>query len=328
MRKVCQFVVCVLMAELLCSGLSCYQWGFYAHRRINEMAVFTMPPALIGFYKRHLNYLSRHASDPDKRRFADPSEPCRHFFDSEYYGAPVFDSIPRKWQEAVCKYGKDSMKRHGILPWYIERLVHRLTLAFQEGNTERILHYSSDLGHYVGDAHVPLHATRNYNGQFTEQLGIHAFWESRIPELKGEAYDYFAGRAVYLEHPEREVWIVLQESYLEVDSVLAIEKSLNDRFRADLKFSYESRGGVLQKTYSFAYTEAYNDALGHMPEKKLLQSIQLLGSLWYTAWVNAGQPEMNQLGGEMSADSLTNAGRMDENKVSDHLLPALPGHSE
>lgn len=45
-------------------------WGFYGHRRINRMAVFTLPPAMFGFYKRHIDYITDHATDPDSRRYA------------------------------------------------------------------------------------------------------------------------------------------------------------------------------------------------------------------------------------------------------------------
>jgi hypothetical protein len=58
-------------------------------------------------------------------------------------------------------------------------MLNRLTRAFKEHDRERILRYSADLGHYIGDAHVPLHCTRNYNGQLSGQHGIHGFWESR-----------------------------------------------------------------------------------------------------------------------------------------------------
>ena len=42
-------------------------WGFWAHKRINRLAVFTLPPEMIVFYKTHLEYVTEHAVDPDKR---------------------------------------------------------------------------------------------------------------------------------------------------------------------------------------------------------------------------------------------------------------------
>ncbi len=289
-----------------------FSWGFFAHKRINRMAVFTLPPAMIGFYKKHIDYLTEHATDPDRRRFSDPHEAARHFLDSDRYGLHPFDSIPHRWKDAVAKYGEDSLLLHGIVPWYIERMVYRLSEAFKEKNTDLILHYSSDLGHYVADAHVPLHTTRNYNGQLSNQKGIHAFWESRIPELKSETYGFFAGRAVYIANPLEAAWEAVKQSYAAKDSVLGFEATLNARFAPDLKYSMENRGAQVVRMYSEAYTNAYNEMLGNMVERRMLESIRLLGSLWYTAWVNAGQPDLRQIEYKEISDSLIHIGRIND----------------
>src|SRR5690606_18469221 len=38
------------------------------------------------------------------------------------------------------------------------------------------------LSHYVADAHVPLHAVLNYDGQLSGQRGFHSRWESQMVE--------------------------------------------------------------------------------------------------------------------------------------------------
>ena len=45
-------------------------WGFYGHKRINRMACFTLPPELFPFFKKHIDFVSDHAVDPDRRRYA------------------------------------------------------------------------------------------------------------------------------------------------------------------------------------------------------------------------------------------------------------------
>ena len=45
-----------------------------------------------------------------------------------------------------------------------------------------IIKFSAELSHYVGDAFVPLHTTINYDGQLTDQKGLHSLWESQLPE--------------------------------------------------------------------------------------------------------------------------------------------------
>jgi hypothetical protein len=281
-----------------------FPWGFFAHKRINRMAVFTLPPAMIGFYKKNIEYLTEHAVDPDRRRYSDPKEAARHYLDSDRYGVHPFDSIPHHWKEAVEKYGEDSLLQHGIVPWQIERMVYKLTEAFRAENLDLILHYSADLGHYVADAHVPLHTTQNYNGQLSGQKGIHAFWESRIPELKAKSYNFSTGRAAYIASPVEAAWGAVKQSYSAKDSVLLFEALLNTRFSPDLKYSYETKGSTSGRVYSEAYTLAYNEMLGNMVERRMLESVRMVGSLWYTAWVNAGQPDLNRLEKKELSDSL------------------------
>ena len=42
--------------------------------------------------------------------------------------------------------------------------------------------YSAEIGHYIADAHVPLHANSNHNGQFTNQKR-HGFLKAGSQEL-------------------------------------------------------------------------------------------------------------------------------------------------
>jgi hypothetical protein len=42
------------------------EWGFFAHRLINRVAVYTLPTEMIGWFKPQIDYLSEHAVDPDK----------------------------------------------------------------------------------------------------------------------------------------------------------------------------------------------------------------------------------------------------------------------
>ena len=269
------------------------------------MAVFTLPPGMIGFYKRNIDYITEHATDPDSRRNVMPEEAPRHYFDTDHYGTHAFDSVPKFWKDAVTKYSEDSLEAYGIVPWHILKMMYALQEAFEKRDAYRILKLSADLGHYVADAHVPLHTTENYNGQLSDQVGIHAFWESRIPELYGDSYNYFSGKATFLEHPLSTTWKIIEESFSEVDSVLSFEKKLNSEFPTDKKFSYEQKGNATQKVYSREYTAKYNELLNGMVERKARQAVQRVGSFWMTAWVNAGSPDLNHL----ELKELTKAGK-------------------
>lgn len=269
-------------------------WGFHAHRTINRMAVYLLPPDMMVVYKPHLDYLTEHAVDPDKRRYILPDEGPRHYMDMDHY--KPWDSIPAAWSAATARYGEDSLARHGIAPWWIQTLVARLTRAFEKKDLQAILKISADLGHYIGDIHVPLHASSNHNGQFTGQQGIHGFWESRIPELfAATEFNFLIGKAAYLPSVSAMVWKVIRESALAADTVLRAEQALNERFRQDGKYAFEDRNGILVRQYSTAYSRSYHLILNGMVERRMRGSILMVASCWYTAWVNAGQPDLRPL---------------------------------
>ncbi len=251
---------------------------------------------MVAFYKQNIDFVSEHAVDPDKRRYAIKEEGPRHYIDIDHYGTFPFAELPRDWDSAVSKYSLDTIQQNGIVPWWLQTMQYRLTEAFKEKNTTRILKLSAEIGHYLADAHVPLHASSNHNGQFTDQRGIHGFWESRIPELLAETdWDFFIGKAEYIKNTPDFIWKRVLESAAASDTVLKIEKQLSTDFPPDQKFSFETRNGIVVRQYSSSFSKAYDRLLKGMIERRMRQSIFAVGSFWYTAWVNAGQPDLSKL---------------------------------
>lgn len=288
--------ISITLAVVLGSYTNCYCWGFFAHAKINYYAVFLLPPEMMLFYKPSIGFLSEHSVDPDKRRYAIADEGPRHYLDIDKYGTYPYPDLPRKWDDAVTKFGRDSLMQHGIVPWHVQVMLSRLTEAFKEKNYSRILKNSAEIGHYISDAHVPLHASSNHNGQYSNQRGIHGFWESRVPELLAEKqFDFFIGKAQYIKNPGEFIWDRVLESALAADSVLRFEKELTAEFPPDQKFSFEERNGKVIRQYSSAFTIAFNNKLDGMIERRMRQSIFCISSFWYTAWVNAGQPDLKGL---------------------------------
>ena len=277
----------LFLSSILCASIP---WGFYAHKRVNRYAVFTLPEELVGFYKKHIDHLTEHAVDADKRRYAIKEEAPRHYIDIDHYGENPFQKMPRKWTDAVEKFSQDTLLAYGIVPWHIQTVYNRLVKAFQEKDIDYILKNSADLGHYVSDAHVPLHTTENYNGKLTNQKGIHAFWESRLPELFADDYDYLVGTAEYQYSVLDVAWQAVESSFNSLDSVLLFDKELSREFEQDKQYSYEKRGTKTIKVKSADYSLAYHTKLDGMVERRLRLSIIAIGNLWYSAWVDAGQP--------------------------------------
>ncbi len=273
-------------------------WGFFGHKRINRIATLTLPHEMFGFYKEHIEFLTEHAVDPDKRRYAVDGEAQRHYIDIDHYvheGEDPFAVVPRKWNDAVEKFSEDTLQAYGIVPWYINVMKYKLQKAFENKNVDLILKYSADIGHYVGDAHVPLHTTENYNGQLTNQKGIHGLWESRLVEINFEDYDYFVDKAGYIENINDYIWEAVEDSHHAVDSVLQLELDVTADIPTDRKYSYERRGNMTISTYSYEFCQEYHKRLNGMVERRLRAAISAVGSIWYTAWVDAGQPDLTEL---------------------------------
>lgn len=358
-------------------------WGFFAHRRINRMAVFTLPQEMMPFFRHHIEYLTDHAVDPDKRRYATKHEAVRHYIDIDHWGEYPFPEVPRNWTDALLRYGElqlitpdsdtlrlsgkkivdapgwqdtilfsvnnpslplflplqpyrqfwrdhilpqyyedewrvpvdtvrallripgitieevrvlDHFSEYGIVPYHLEKTQAKLARAFQSKDPQAILRIAAEIGHYIGDAHVPLHTTENYNGGMTGQEGIHAFWESRLPELfADETYDYFVGKANYVSDKNEYYWNTVLKSHQLVDSVLLIEKRLSQTFPPDQQYCYEERLGRSIRTQCEAYATAYHEAMVGMVEDRLQAAILSIGSAWFSAWVDAGQPDLTRL---------------------------------
>ncbi|WP_371742465.1 zinc dependent phospholipase C family protein [Mucilaginibacter sp. SG564] len=285
----------ILSLSVVCLMFLCSSWGFFAHYRINRLAVFTLPKGMSGFYKANIAYITEHAVSADKRRYVDSAEIPRHFFDADHYGKKPFAAMPQRWTDAAAKYSADTLNKYGTVPWTIQYQYYRLVRAFKAHDTTAILNASAYLGHYVADAHVPLHLTLNYDGQLTDQTGIHGLWETRLPELFIKQYHLYAGRARYIDNPLAEAFKICRGSFKSVDSVLRFERMINRSFPPDKKYSLVMRGKRKLNDYSIAYSHAYQKMLKGMVERQMRSSILSVGSFWYSAWVDAGQPNLNKL---------------------------------
>jgi len=322
----------LLLPLLLSSVGPARAWGFYGHRLLNRLAVYTLPPEMLPFFKANIDYLTTNATRPDSRRTVVPTEAPRHFLDVDAYGDSALTShgrgLPRAYADAVALVGgEDSLLRHGIVPWQVARMKGQLTAAFRDRDTDNILRISADLGHYVADACVPLHTTRNYNGQFTNQRGIHALWESRLPELNATGYDLLTGPAPYLERPTEAAWAAVERAHAALDSVFTMERQLTAELTEDRKYGYEQRGRQTIRTYSREFSQAYHQRLNGQVERQLRYAARLIGAFWYTCWVDAGQPDLTEMDQQPSAAEQL---AIDQERKAAFAAPAvaIPGHEE
>jgi hypothetical protein len=278
-----------------------YGWGEWGHMHINKAAVFALPVDMRIFFYDHIDYMVEESVAPDYRKYTigDKEEFARHYIDLEDYGVNMND-LPKTLADAREKYPDSMLNRAGILPWYIQAMMNKLTNAMKAGRKAEILFLAADLGHYIADAHMPLHTSSNHDGQLTGQRGIHAFWESQLPELFGNLYNFYTGEAKYIEDIRKGTWAIIEHSHSLADTLLETERQLNKDFPADKVYIISGNGDTVknrfkQPVHSTAYAKAYHEKLNGMVEKQMRSAISEFANYLYTAWVNAGKPDLNKL---------------------------------
>jgi hypothetical protein len=303
MKKV-WVLCCILGITTVVGSYSLYAWGAWGHLHINRAAVFALPSAMRTFFYNHIDFLTEESVIPDVRKYVnDKSEAPRHFIDIEDFGNLPIDSLPKTWKEATAKYDDKTLQKNGILAWYILEIQAKLTEAMKDRKKSEILYLSADLGHYLADAHMPLHTSSNYDGQMTGQKGIHAFWESQLPELFGDTYNFNVGSARYIQDPIAETWRIIAASHAAADTLLAVEKKLTKALEVDKVYEMDSLHAIRKNKYnqpihSKVFARLYHTALNGMVERQMRASIATTANFWYTAWVNAGKPDLTSLDSE------------------------------
>lgn len=298
-KKIVSFIFIFLL--ITGSNALLFGWGAWGHKHINKAAVFALPDGMIKFYYNHVDFITEGAVVPDLRRgvLNDRNEPPRHYIDIEDFGNIPIDSFPKTTKEVYTKYDSAFLNKTGFLPWYIQNLMDKLTQAFQKGSKSEIIFISTELGHYIADAHMPLHTASNYDGQQTSQRGVHALWESRLPELFGNDYDFKTGKAKFISDIPAETWKIIAQSHSLEIPLLTAEKKLRDNFNKENLYKKDSSGKNIlsynQPVFSDEYARQFNTALDGMVEQQLRISIQDIANYWYTAWVNAGKPDLLSL---------------------------------
>lgn len=274
-------------------------WGFLGHKTAQQMAIYELPGNLQQFFFRNMDNLVANAPRPDIRRNEDSTEATKHFIDLEMFGEDAINQMPRNWAAAVTLFSKDSLLKYGYLPYHVVYMKERLTQAFRDQNKDSILFYAADMGHYIEDANVPLHTTVNYDGQLTNQKGLHSLWESMIPEL--EIADYTLSsrhKAQYLTHPEEAIWDAIRRSAILVPDMLQKEKEVTRDFTEEQKYRIQQRRGKEYKSYTTEFARAYAKSLGNSINNQLIHAADLVADFWYTSWVDAGKPNLKALRGE------------------------------
>jgi hypothetical protein len=259
-----------------------FAWGFEAHREIMRRAIELLPPELKPFFVQHRDEIVLRAVDPDLWRNVGWPEDPNHFLDFgvKEYGPFPFKELPREYGAALEKFGKDTLLRNGTLPWRAEEIFGSLRRAF-DGIGRNRLYADSDvvlfaaiLSHYVQDAHQPLHATINYDGNDTGQRGVHARFERDLFEKYQSRLSLKPAPPKPVTAPRDFAFDVLLSSFRLVDPLLAADK--------------KAVSG--RELYDDAYFDAFFANVKTLMEERLASAITATASVLMGAWEQAGRP--------------------------------------
>lgn len=275
----------VAFAALMAVPAPALAWGFDAHRFITEHAIALLPAELRPFFERRRAFVVERSIDPDLWRSAGwEEEPSNHFVDLDYsaYGPYPFEGLPREYDRAVQKFGKTAVHTQGTLPWRTQEFYGRLQRSFESLKAhpappyalDDIAFYAAILSHYVSDAHVPLHAVVNFDGQFTHQSGLHARWEKDLFERTRDRLSITPAAARPMLDPRSALF----------DILLASNRLAQGVLDADRKAA-EGR-----EFYDDAYFEAFARAQQPVLEQRVNESITAVAAAIIGAWQQAGRP--------------------------------------
>ncbi len=273
--------------------ICCSSWGFLAHKTLQQISIYQLPDELAGYFYVNQEYIVQQSIRPDVRRKDDKMEDSKHYLDMDasLFGANYKTDIPHEYSAAVRKYGLDSLRKEGLVPWEVTRVYGRLVHAFKAELRDSVLFYAADLGHYVSDAHVPLHTTKNHDGQLTGQKGMHVLWESLVPEDQLKTYELnVVEKMQYISKPQDFIFEILHESHAMLPAMFLAEKEVRLVLGEDGSFEMVEKYGRKQRYYTKAFIQAYGAKLGKTVQKRMLAASTRVASFWYSAWKDAGSP--------------------------------------
>jgi hypothetical protein len=255
-------------------------WGFEAHKYIMARAISLLPREIRPFFEAQRAFVVERAIDPDLWRTAGwEEENPRHFVDMDAYGPYPFKDLPHDYDEAVTRFGKDFVLKNGTLPWRTEEIYKKLVEAFQQNagfSRDNIKFFSAIIAHYVGDAHVPFHASLNYDGQLTQQWGIHSRFEAELFERYRMRLRVMPRPIVPIDNPREFIFSALTSGFPFVEKVLEAD----------------TRAVAGREVYDNQYFAMMFGSVRPILEQRLGEAVTGAASMITAAWVEAGRPPL------------------------------------
>lgn len=285
MRKpLSSFVLCVATAGLLLTPEPSFAWGVAVHRYVMARAIDLLPSGIKPFFLHYRDELVIRSTDPDTWRTAGWDDDPNHFinFGVPEFGPYPFTALPREYGAALEKFGAETLKKQGTLPWRAAEEFGNLRRAF-EGFTRHAPYapldavlFSAVAGHYFQDATEPFHATINYDGQLTGQFGIHARFETVLFERFERRLHIDVAAGPPMTTPRDAAFDALLAGYKLADPILSAD-----------------RAAIAGKdAYDDEYYDRFFAKVQPVLEQQIGAAITVTAALITGAWEQAGRPAL------------------------------------
>lgn len=276
------------------------RWGAKGHEMAARAAADALPRGMPYFFTDHAAQLVYLNPEPDRwrsRQFREMDQAFSydHYIDLENVPEGALDAPDRyEFLKLLYEAGLEKPERDvGFLPFHIVELYQRLVTEWRlwretPGDRRwieaRILNDAGTLGHYVTDASQPHHTTIHFNGwnasnkpgvtnpeRYTESRDFHGRFEAGFVNTHVEQRDVsrrvgeddrsVAGNA------RSEVLAYIRESHAQVETLYRLERD----------HEFIESGRAAPETVDFA-------------AERLAAGAEMLRTLWWSAWVESGEP--------------------------------------
>lgn len=276
-------------------------WGVEGHRIINRLAGTHLPPDVPAFLRseRALEALSYYAPLPDHwRGVGEPAltkaSAPEHYIQMESLG--LIGSLPKNRYDyvramAVAQAANPKLvltaEKIGMQPYQAVELWERLKVGMRDYREllaakqdtkpveAEVIFLAGWLGHYVGDASMPLHTSDKPNGwigpnpgEYTTEHHIHGLFESEFVRMN----------------------ITLGDVEPQIGKAPVLLGDMFDQYLAYLNRSH----ALVERTYQLEKAGAFTEA--GTVDGKVFATGQLgaaateLRDMIYTAWLRSGEP--------------------------------------
>ena len=253
-----------------------FAWGANADKLIVDRAIDTLPPDMRDFFENNRAFLLRHVTDPLEAARKNPEERRNQFLYLDKYGRFPFSALPRDYKKAVAKFGRAKLEANGLLPWQIGVFSEKLTNAMHDGKWEEAKLYAAILANYVAAAHDPFNTTDNADGRLTGQAGVNERFGTALIDRYASFFPMRPNDAMFINDPTDQAFEACLSAHSWLETILLADRN--------------ARRGLNSYTDQY-YDQFYNQAAAILI-RQLSDAATEVGSFWFTAWKNAGQPQL------------------------------------